>query len=40
MQLDISYTSDDRCAEVSVPKGRKCDSCENEIGIDDKIVEM
>lgn len=39
MKLDAIYISDDRSAEVVVPKGRKCDSCGKEIVADNKIVE-
>lgn len=38
MKLEMIYTSNDRSAEVLVPQGRKCDSCGEEIKVDDKIV--
>jgi len=37
-KLEMIYTSDDRNAEVLVPKGRKCDSCGKEIKAEDKNV--
>lgn len=39
-RLEMTYISDDRCTEVLVPQGRKCDSCGSEIKINDKIVEI
>lgn len=38
MKLEMIYTSNDRNTEVLVPRGRKCDSCGEEIKVDDKIV--
>lgn len=40
MKLEIIRISDDKDAETLVSRGRKCDSCDKEIKVDDKIVKM
>lgn len=39
-QLEMVHIPDDRCTNVSVSQGKKCNSCGEEIKAEDKIVEI
>lgn len=40
IQLEVTQASNERYAKVLASQGRKCDSCNKEIKVEDKIVEM